>query len=89
MSEIPEDIREAAANALNIAEDMTGTLFSDRVEVIAKAILGERKRCSDVARRVGSDLRNGDKIRHVAAIIATKIYHHSPSTPNQAEAGKP
>jgi len=43
-AEIPEDIREAAANALNEAEAMIGTLFSDRLEVVAKAILSERQR---------------------------------------------
>ncbi|WP_167332661.1 hypothetical protein [Rhizobium freirei] len=41
---IPSDIREAAANALNIAEDMTGSLFCERVDVIARAILSERER---------------------------------------------
>jgi len=54
MSEIPAGIREAAANALNVAEDMPGTLFSDRVDVIAKAMHAERQaeraRCNEIVR---------------------------------------
>ena len=46
---IPEDIRQQAANALNVAEDMSGTLFCERVEVIAKTILAERERCASIA----------------------------------------
>lgn len=44
MSEIPHDIREAAAKALNEAEAIIGALFSDRLEVVAKAIFAERLR---------------------------------------------
>lgn len=72
MSEIPHDIREAAAKALNEAEGMIGTLFSDRLEVVARAILAERQRCAGIAYRVCAETRHvtlGDKARD--AINAT------------------
>lgn len=66
MSDIPHDIREAASKALNEAEDMIGTLFSDRLEVVARAILAERTRCAGIAYRVCAETRHvtlGDKAR--------------------------
>lgn len=59
-SEIPDDIRKIAAHALNVAEDMSGSLFCERVEVIAKAILAERERCAKIAEgdAVGFDFQS-------------------------------
>lgn len=68
---IPADIREAAANALNIAEDMPGTLFSDRVDAIAKAILTERERCAEVAKEAA--LYSGCPIEAIADEIADAV----------------
>lgn len=49
MSGIPEDIRIEAANALNATENMAGSLFSERVDIIAMAILLEREACAKIA----------------------------------------
>jgi len=49
MSGIPEDIRIEASNALNATENMAGSLFSERVDIIAMAILLERETCAKIA----------------------------------------
>ena len=67
---IPADIREAAANALNIAEDMTGTLFSERVDVIAQALLAEREHAASLTETV--DVPTNDMRMKLALKVAAR-----------------
>lgn len=69
MSAIPDDIREAA---YGVAEDIATNRFKTSY-LIARAILAERKRCADTARRYLEDIAgcspNDDEPDKIAAAI--------------------
>lgn len=73
--DIPADIWSAARDlAAQYHKWMDVQPEDDHVlpQSIARAILAERERCAGVARR-RADLRNADKVRYAASIIATEI----------------
>lgn len=83
MSEIPEEIIQAAREAYHSAFNEFGNAKDvDVYAAIARAILAERQRCAEIARGIASDLRNGDTNRFTAAKIAGAIM----STPKGGEA---
>ncbi len=67
MSDFPKDVWLSAIAALDGHGEIR--IF----EVIASAILAERKRCAAIASGIARDLRNGDTNRFTAAKIAGEI----------------
>lgn len=66
MSEIPNDIREAAEKAWQ------PTSFECK-QAIASAILGERKRCAEAVHRAAKDFYGNTDQMHAAALILSEI----------------
>ena len=71
MDEIPQDVWEAADEAHYAALNAETT--RDQVDVIARAILAERRRCVDVVHRTAKDFYGNTDQMYAAAIIASAI----------------
>ena len=73
MTPIPEDIMRAASRfTAECYQPKTGTWFDVR-DVIARAILAERRRCVDVVHRTAKDFYGNTDQMYAAAIIASAI----------------
>lgn len=107
MSEIPDDIFQITRNIVTDICVKRGQMIGFRImeneyleQAIALAILGERRRCAEIAEDGAkgfdfqSALADGDDLlvgaQGAKIAIAAAIRGQAPSsTPNQAEAGKP